>query len=131
MKIPVTAEITKPNAMPSSAVYGLSGLINSEHASMNSSVAIATTRCIGLYTPPTGAPRKFLSAVGTRLTPRMKIIVPVTSAGKNLRSLKVNEPNTKRSTPEKIVMPSTSGTPPISAARIQAERAAESATESD
>ena len=61
----------------------------------------------------------------------MKIIVPVTSAGKNLRSRKVKEPITKRSTPENMVMPSTSGTPPISAASMQADRAAESATERD
>lgn len=63
--------------------------------------------------------------------PRIKIMVPVTSAGKKRRSLKVKEPSTNRSRPEKMVIPSTRGTPPSSAARIQAERAAESATDMD
>ena len=65
------------------------------------------------------------------LIPRMNIIVPVTSGGNIFLILNVNEPRMPLSIPENIVMPRTSGIPPIWAAIMQAASAAESDTERD
>ena len=104
--------------------------MNNVHASMKRRVSTATSKCVGLNSGSV-VPRKYFKPVGSVLIPRMKIIVPVTSGGKSLRSLNVNEPNTALSTPENIVIPRTRGMPPIWAAIMQAANAAASEAERD
>ena len=81
--------------------------------------------CMGPDVTPLLVPKKFPSAMGIRFNPRIKIMVPVNSGGKKRLSLHVNNPKTKLNTPAKIVIPNIRGKPPVSMARMHAEREAE------
>jgi hypothetical protein len=104
--------------------------MNSVQANMAIRVITATNRWVGLNSG-SDVPRKYFNPVGSMLIPRMNIIVPVTSGGKNLRNLNVKEPRIPLSTPENMVIPSTRGMPPIWAAITQAANAAESEADID
>ena len=63
--------------------------------------------------------------MGMRFNPKIKIMVPVNSAVKKRLSLYANNPKTKLNTPAKMIIPNIRGKPPISIARMHAEREAE------